>query len=156
MTLDSFASAMFQAALCFSAIVTLRVAVVYLGAGIAAILMGTPMIIFPMLAIQAWQGPAVTPSQTAGSIASITAVACAFWVLRLPLTFTPLSVLLTMTSTWLAIISAMYAMALPAEIMTAILIANALLIFVLYRNHLQTIAQTNGRLTDGTVPSPFS
>jgi hypothetical protein len=152
MTPDSFASAFFQAALCFLSIAAMRVAVVHLGARMGAILLGTPMVIFPMLVIQAWQGPAVTAGQTAGSIASMTAVACALWVLRLPLTSTALSTLLTMASAWLAIISAMYATDLPAEIMTTFVIANALFIFTRYRNHRPTVVQASGKLCDGALP----
>jgi hypothetical protein len=152
MTLDSFAGSICQAALCFSSIAVLRLGIIYLGARIGAILIGTPIIMFPLLAIQAWHGPAVTPGQTAGSVASMTAVACALWVLRLPLKFTPLSILLTMASAWLAIISAIHATVLPVQIMTAMVIANALFIFIRYRNHQPPVAQTNGKLTDGAVP----
>src|SRR5262245_23939597 len=74
---DTFASSIYQVALCLSAIAVLRLCIVYLGARLGAILLGTPLIIFPLVAIQAWHGPEITADQTVGSIASMTAVSCA-------------------------------------------------------------------------------
>jgi hypothetical protein len=149
---DTFARAIYQVALCLSAIAVLRLCIVHLGARMGAILLGTPLIIFPLVAIQAWQGPEITADQTAGSIASMTAVSCALSLLRLPLPFTPLSILLTMATAWLAIISTIYLTALQAGTMTAILIANALYVLIRYRHLPPTLLQSSGKFTDGAAP----
>ena len=149
---DTFASSIYQVALCLSAIAVLRLCIVYLGARLGAILLGTPLIIFPLVAIQAWNGPEITADQTVGSIASMTAVSCALWLLRLPLPFTPLSVLLTMATAWFAIISAIYLTALEAGTLTAILIANALYVLIRNRHLPPALLQGTGKFTDGAVP----
>jgi len=49
-------------------------------------------------------------------------------------------------------ITLIYVSVLPAEIMTAIVIANALFIVIVYRNYRPVVVQTRGNLVDGAVP----
>src|SRR5262245_25458063 len=152
MTPNSFAGAIFQALICFASIAVIRLAIAYLGARTGAILLGMPMVMFPMLVIQAWQGPPVTPAQTAGSIASMTAVTCALWILQLPLRFSPLFAVVAMALAWCTITLVFYLTALPAEIMTAMLVGNAAFVLIRYRKHRSSVIPTKGKWIDGALP----
>ena len=102
-----------------------RIMLVYFGFRLGGILMGTPMVVFPLLAMQAWLGPPVTQDQTIGSVASITAIALGLWSLWLPVNISPLLAILTMASAWLLILLVLYATRMPAAAMAAAIVANS-------------------------------
>jgi hypothetical protein len=106
--MDGVDQPVFQALLCLGQHRGDRLAIIQLGPSVGAILMGTPMIMFPLLAIQAWQGPPVTQAQTIGSIASMTALNGALWLYRLPIRFTPGTALLAFALGWLAAVMLVY------------------------------------------------
>lgn len=117
------------------------------------ILMGTPMLVFPLMAMQAWLGPPVTPEQTIGSVTSITAVAFGLWVLKLPFDFSPLSALLTMATAWAATVSLLYLADVPAAVMSFAIAVNAAFIFVRHRNFRPAPERNRGSLTEAAVPT---
>jgi len=153
MTLHNLLAAIVQAALCFAIIALIRVAVVYLGSRLGGILIGTPMLVFPLLAMQAWLGPPVTQDETIGSIASITAVTFGLWSMWLPINYKPLATLLTMALSWATILAIIYAFDVPAMVMAVAVIANAA--FILIRNHDHKPAAAPGRakLTEAAIPT---
>jgi uncharacterized membrane protein (GlpM family) len=115
--------------------------------------MGMPMLVFPLLAMQAWLGPPVTAGQTIGSVTSITAVTIGLWTLKLPLDFSPWSALLTMAAAWAAIVSLLYAAGIPAALMSVTIAVNAAFIFVQHRNFRPTPERNRGKLTEAAIPT---
>ena len=97
-------------------------------------------------------GPAITQTQTLGSIASNLALACALWGLRVPLSWAPLVATLAVLGTWFVAIAIIYMADMPAELMTAIIIANAFFIVFLSRDYRSIVTHPKGTLTDGAVP----
>lgn len=142
-----------QAILCLLSLAAIRVTIFYLGSRLGGILMGTPMLVFPLMAIQAWLGPPVTQGQMIGSVSSITAVTFALWAMKLPFDFSPLSALLTMATAWGAIVSMLYASVIPASVMSAAIAANALFIFVHHRKFQPAFERTQGKLTEAAIPT---
>jgi hypothetical protein len=149
--MDGMVGSVFQALLCLASIAAIRVAIIQMGPRIGAILMGTPMIMFPLLAMQAWQGPPVTRVQTIGSIAAMTALSGALWLYRMPLGFTPVTALLTFSLGWLAGVLLVYLAALPDWAMAGLLVLNGLFVLISYRNHGAAGAAIKARISDGAV-----
>src|SRR3954464_2946589 len=100
MTSQTVFLALFQGALCFVIITLLRMALIYLGSRLGGILVGAPMLVFPLFALQSFFGPPLTQGQTLGSISSIPAVPAALWSMWLPYNYSPLAVVLTTASCW--------------------------------------------------------
>jgi hypothetical protein len=148
---NGVAGALAPALLCLLAVAALRVAIVQLGPRIGAILMGTPMLMLPLLAVQAWQGPPITRTQTAGSIASMLAVNAALWFYRLPVAFGAGSGLLAIAAGWLVAVAVLDVARLPAWLTACILVMNGLFILIRHRDHRPAVVATRGRLTDGAV-----
>jgi uncharacterized membrane protein (GlpM family) len=140
-----------QALLCLLTIVAFRVVIVQLGPRIGAILMGTPMLMFPLLAIQAWQGPPVTQAQTIGSVASIVALNGGLWLYRLPVAFGPASGLLAVALSWLVLVAFLFLARVPDWAMASMLVLNGLFILIRHRDHRAVVVTSRGRLTDGAV-----
>jgi len=142
-----------QATLCFLCLAAIRTAIFYLGSRSGGILMGTPVLVFPLLAMQAWLGPPVTAGQTIGSVTSITAVTFGLWSLKVPFNFNPLSALMAMTTAWAAIVSFLYLTGTPAVVMSFAIAANAAFIFVQHRNFRPALEKTHGKLTHAAIPT---
>lgn len=153
MTFQGLLGPFLQALLCLLSLAAIRVAIFYLGSRLGGILMGTPMLVFPLMAMQAWLGPPVTLGQTIGSVSSITAVTFGLWTMKLPLALSPLSALLMMATAWGAIVSVLYATGVPASIMSAAIAANAVFIFVQHRNFRPAFERTRGKLTEAAIPT---
>lgn len=153
MTFQGLLGPLLQAVLCLVSLAAIRVAIFYLGSRLGGILMGTPMLVFPLMAMQAWLGPPVTLRQTIGSVSSITAVTLGLWAMKLPFVLSPLSALLMMVTAWGAIVSVLYATGVPASIMSAAIAANAVLIFFKYRNFQPVFERTRGKLTEAAIPT---
>ena len=149
--MDGVVPPVFQALLCLASIAAIRVAIIQLGPSVGAILMGTPMIMFPLLAIQAWQGPPVTQAQTIGSIASMTALNGALWLYRLPIRFTPGTALLAFALGWLAVVMLVYLAEPPDWLMAGFLLLNGLSVLIGQRHHRAAAVATKGRITDGAI-----
>jgi uncharacterized membrane protein (GlpM family) len=140
-----------QALLCLLAIAAFRVVIVQLGPRIGAILMGMPMLMFPMLAIQAWQGPPVTQAQMSGSIAAIVALNGGLWLYRLPVPFGPATGLLAVALSWLMLVAFLFLAKVADWAMASILILNGLFILIRHRDRRTTVVASRGRITDGAV-----
>jgi uncharacterized membrane protein (GlpM family) len=153
MTAHGLLVPVFQATLCFAVVALLRLAIVYLGSRLGGILVGTPMLVFPLLAMQAWLGPPLNQDQTIGSVASITSVAFAFWSMWLPIGFSPLAALATMASAWFLVLSILYMTGVPAAAMAAGIMANAAFILIRYRDHQPAVAPSRGKLGEAAVPT---
>jgi uncharacterized membrane protein (GlpM family) len=153
MTTQALVIPVVQAILCFGVVVLLRVSIVSLGPRIGGILMGTPMLIFPLMAMQAWLGPVPDQAQTLGSIASITAIVLGLWSLRLPFDFTALTAVLAMALTWLVILTMLYAFRIPAFVMAAVIFVNAAFVLVRFRNQASGPRPSRAKLTEGAVPT---
>ncbi len=151
MTPNGFASSVIQAAVCIAAVAALRIAVIWLGPKIGAILLGAPIIMVPLLAMQAWQGPSVTQNQTIGSIASMMATTASLWLLRLPLNFSPRTSVAIVSIAWLAIIVISNLTGLASSVMAIFIIANGLFILTTQRNHRPTVAVASGKITHGAM-----
>jgi hypothetical protein len=149
--MNGVAGSLFHALLCLLAVAALRLAVVQLGPRTGAILMGTPMLMLPLLAVQAWQGPPITQTQTAGSIASMVAVNAALWLYRLPVAFGVASGLLAIASGWLVAVTLLYLARLPDWVMACLLVVNGLFVLVRHRDHRAAVVATKGRLLDGAA-----
>ena len=117
--------------------------------------MGTPVLVFPLLAMQAWLGPPVTAGQTIGSVTSITAVTFGLWSLKVPFNFNPLSALMAMTTAWAAIVSFLYLTGTPAVVMSFAIAANAAFIFVQHRNFRPALEKTHGKLDSCSHPHHY-
>jgi hypothetical protein len=142
-----------QSVLCFGIVMLFRIMIVYFGSRLGGILVGTPMLVFPLLAMQTWLGPPVTQDQTIGSLASITAVALGLWSLWLPVNFSPFLAILTMASAWLLILSALYATGMPATAMAAAIVANTAYILSRYRNHRPAAGPNAARVGEAAIPT---
>jgi hypothetical protein len=149
--MNGIAESILQATLCLITIAAIRVAIVSLGSKIGAILLGTPTIIFPLLAIQAWQGPPVVQAQTLGTIASLTALNAALWMCRLPISPGPLPALLVLALSWLVGVIFIYAAGVPDWLMAGALIVNGVFVLIWYRGHRGTALASRGRVTDGAI-----
>ena len=141
-----------QAVLCFAVVILLRLCIVYLGPRIGGILIGTPMLIFPLLAMQALLGPMPDQAQTIGSLASITSVTLGLWSMRLPFNFNALTAVLTMGAAWLAILMSLYFFKVPAIVMAVAIVSNVVLVLTKYRSHAEP---KSGRasLLEGAIPT---
>ena len=153
MTSQAILLAIFQGTLCFIIITLLRVAVVYLGSRLGGILIGTPMLIFPLLALQAWFGPPITQAQTFGSISSITAITAALWPMWLPCNFTPLGAVLTTAASWALVLSFIYVVGIPTWIMSVAVVANAIFILSFKRDHRPAVEPERTKLTKAAIPT---
>jgi len=153
MTSQSVVVAIFQAMLCFGFIALIRIAVVYLGSRLGGILIGTPMLIFPLLAMQAWLGPPVTQDETNGSIASITAIAAALWSMWLPVNYTPQTATLVTALSWLLTITVIYLAGIPGTLMALAIIMNAVVILVCNRDHRPAAGPRRTSLTEAALPT---
>lgn len=142
-----------QAAFCFAVIVCLRITVVYLGSRLGGILIGTPMLVFPLLAMQAWLGPEVTQAQTFGSISSISAITVALWMMWLPGNFGPLAAVMIMALAWSATLATLYFLELPAAVMAVALVANATLILVRKRHQQPVVGPSKAKLNEAAIPT---
>jgi uncharacterized membrane protein (GlpM family) len=128
-------------------------AVVYLGSRLGGILVGTPMLIFPLFALQTWFGPPVTQSETLGSISSITAVVMALWSMWLPYNYSPLMVLLTTASCWAAAATLISVAGIPAVVMSVAIAANAMFILSLKRDRRVAVRSERSKLTEAAIPT---
>ncbi len=153
MTSYSILVAIIQAALCFAIIVLIRVTVVYLGSRLGGILIGTPMLVFPLLAMQAWLGPPVTQDEMIGSIASIAAVTFGLWSMWLPINYSPLAALITMALSWSATLTIIYVFGVPDTVMAIAVIANAAFILIRYHDHQPSAAPARAKLTEAAIPT---
>ncbi len=153
MTSQSILISLVQAALCFAIVILLRVAVVYLGARLGGILTGTPMLVFPLLVMQAWLGPLPDQNQMLGSITSITSITLGLWSMKLPFNFTAWSAVLTMAAVWSAILTTLYLTKVPAAVMATAILANATFILTRYANHRPTVRARRAKLTEGAIPT---
>lgn len=153
MTSHNILVAVFQAMLCFGFIALIRIAVVYLGSRLGGILIGTPMLIFPLLAMQAWLGPPVTQEETYGSIGSITAVAAALWSLWFPVNYSPPAATFVTALAWLLVIAIIYMTEVPAAVMVLAVIANAIFILVRNRRHQPAAGPRRANLTEAALPT---
>jgi uncharacterized membrane protein (GlpM family) len=153
MTTHSLVIPIVQAVLCFAVVILLRLSIVYLGPRIGGLLIGTPMLIFPLMAMQAWLGPTPDQAQTIGSLASITSVTLGLWSMRLPFNFTALTAVLTMALAWLVILALLYVAKVPAIVMAATIFANAAFILIKYRRHAAGPGPGRSSLLDGAIPT---
>jgi uncharacterized membrane protein (GlpM family) len=153
MTSHSILVAIFQAMLCFGIVALIRIAVVYLGSRLGGILIGTPMLVFPLLAMQAWLGPPVTQDETNGSIGSIAAIAAALWSMWLPINYTPRSATFVTALSWLLAITIIYMTGVPAVVMALAIAVNAILILVRNRDHRPAAGPRRTNLTEAAFPT---
>jgi uncharacterized membrane protein (GlpM family) len=153
MTSQTILIAIFQGALCFIIVALLRIAIVYLGSRRGGILVGTPMLIFPLLALQAWFGPPVTQAQTFGSISSITAITAALWPMWLPIRFSPLGAMLITAASWAVVLSFIYVTGVPAWVLSAAVISNAIFILSFKRDHRPAVEPERAKLTKAAIPT---
>jgi hypothetical protein len=142
-----------QAVLCFGIVMLFRITLVYFGFRLGGILMGTPMVVFPLLAMQAWLGPPVTQDQTIGSVASMTAIALGLWSLWVPVNLSPILAILTMASAWLSILLVLYASRMPVAAMAAAIVANSAYILTRYRNHRPAAGPNAARIGEAAIPT---
>lgn len=153
MTTHSLVIPIVQAVLCFAVVILLRLCIVYLGPRIGGLLIGTPMLVLPLMAMQAWLGPTPDQAQTIGSLASITSVTLGLWSMRLPFNFTALGATLTMALAWLTVLTLLYLAKVPAIVMAVTIFANAAFILFRYRNQGAGPGPGRSSLLEGAIPT---
>lgn len=138
-----------QAVICFAVVGGIRAGILYSGPKLGALIMGTPTIMLPLMAIQAWQGPPITKVQTLGSLASLVGVNLAVWVLRTAPGSGPLSAAAVMLASYLAVVTGLYWIAPPDWALAGFLVAHGSFILVIHRGYRPVTYATKGRFSDG-------
>jgi hypothetical protein len=153
LTSHTFIIPLVEATLCFVIVTLLRIAIVYLSPRLGAILIGTPILIFPLLAMQAWLGPTPNQTQTLGSMASVASITLGLWSMRLPFNFTARAVVVTMAIVWVFILLALYLFKVPATVVASAIVVNAAFVLTKFRGQKATRRPSAAKLSEGAVPT---
>jgi hypothetical protein len=112
------------------------------------------VLIFVLLALQAWQGTPVTQPVLAGTISAATALNGALWVVRAPLGGGRAAVLAAFAAAWLGINAAVYVLGPPTWLLAALILGNGAALLAWYRQRPHAAATVpRGRLTDAALPT---
>ena len=151
---DDLLRASGQTLLSLAIIAGLRLCIWHAGRRVAAILLGTPVLIFVLLSLQALQGTPVNQPVLAGTISAATALNCALWAVRSPLGGRRLVMLAVFAAAWLGINSAVYLLAPPTRLLAGLILVNGASLLAWYRQPPHAApAVPRGRLTDAALPT---